>query len=253
MDFASLEASVYASYNVLNRYKSTQAAATRDSMSMKFGFLVLDRANWFSKNAITPMGRLSSLDFAICSGIIALMLLSGILCSEYLKRDNSAHIMMLKRTNIGSAKIFFAKLFGISCIFYLLNLIIILVLNNLPFELCTDSSVFDYINLFLLVLSIFAFVILIFWFSQSTMLGVIILFVSAIVMLYSSGAITPLALLPSGIRMLARILPSTYWLETIRGIYSGTSGITDSLIMLATTAIFCALSVVAIHFRTRKE
>ena len=106
----------------------------------------LDRSVYFKTNTISATGSLTITEFYICSGIVLLLLLSGISCSDLLKRENSALSTSLKRRRIPVSLLFLFKIIGVTLVFFSLLLFAYMMTALAQIRFPAISNIFVHLN-----------------------------------------------------------------------------------------------------------
>lgn len=257
-DLGACEAGIYAVGDTLLKFGyGKEAYALQDKLGEHYVSYALNRSIYFTELPVTAAGHISMLGFYICSGILMLLLLGGITCSDILRRDSDSFIAALRRRNISGFNHLTCKLAGISTVFYGIFIAIygICRLVSIRFTILQDYlphwGIKELLVLFLIIISIFTFVIFIFELCNNISTGAIALFLLSILFLFISGAIIPISLLPDGFHYISSILPTTYWLSALQHLYSGVVYISDIISVTAATLVLLLLSGITNRLRSK--
>lgn len=257
-DFGACEAGIYAMGDFLRTFAKNENIGSReDQLGRVFMSYLLDRAVYFDHLSLTPAGDLSMGAFYLCAGVVMLLLLSGITCMDFLKRDAFALTLSLRREGVPPGILPLYKLAGISLMFYALlaGAYPVAWLVSIRFPQVVPPSVFpgpaSLACLFVLTASVFSFVIFIFQLADNPALGAIALFFLSALFLFVSGGIIPLSLLPDGLKAIAPVVPSFAWLKFMQQIYSASTTPGLLLACLGWCCLFGFLSALVSRLKCR--
>lgn len=257
-ELGACEAGVYAATNALFRYsKVADPYLWQDKLAAHYISYAMDPSSYFTEQPITVAGHITMEGFYISTGIIIVLLLCGILSSELLKRDSNTFIVSIRRTGISSEWHIFTKLISISTYFYaiIVALYLILRLVSIRFtelvEMLPAYGFAELLAIYLVIISIFAFVLFVFELCNSTSTASIALFLMSTLSLFISGGILPVGLLPDGIKVLSPYVFTTYYLNALKHMYVGFIDFNDIIILVAIAAVLFGLTSLVNQLRRR--
>ncbi len=219
-DLAAAQAGIYAVDDVCRYYTIEDGISqSEDFLNPEYLSYALNRTECFKTETITSTGSLTTIEFYICSGIVLFLLLSGISCSDLLKRENRTLSLALKRRRIPVFLLFAFKILSVALVFFSIFLFTYFMTSLAQIRFPAISKVLPHLNLisllslFFLMIGIFAMVHCIFQFAQTQSLGVLLLFTISTLMLFISGGFVPLSLLPEALQTISVFLPTTYFIR----------------------------------------
>jgi len=244
-DIGAAQAGIYAVDDVCNYYKIKDGVVKSEAFLNEAYFsYALDRSIYFKTDTISATANLTIIQFYICSGIVLLLLLSGISCSDLLKRENNALSISLKRRRIPIFLLFIFKIIGVTLVFFTMLIFSYLmttlaqirfpVIRNAFFQLHFTSL----ISLFILIFCVFSMVLFIFQIANSQSLGVLLLFILSTLMLFISGGFIPSPLLPEIVQKIGVFLPTTYFIKLCGEIITNTTTIGTFIINIGFSGFF---------------
>jgi len=244
-DIGAAQAGIYAVDDVCIDYKIKDGVVkSEEFLNEAYFSYALDRSIYFKTNTISATGNLTITKYYICSGIVLLLLLSGISCSDLLKRENNALSTSLKRRRIPVFLLFLFKIIGVTLVFFSLLIFayLMMVLAQIRFPVIHNVLIYlnftSFISLFFLIFGVFSLVLFIFQFANSQSLGVLILFTFSTLMLFISGGFIPSSLLPEAVQKIGLFLPTTYFIKLCGGIITNTVTLGTFMINAAFSALF---------------
>lgn len=251
-ELGACEAGVYATGNTLIKYSAVaDPFYWQDKLGEHYISYALNPSSYFSEKPLTAAGHITMEGFYVCTGIVVVLLLCGILSSELLKRDSSCFIAVIKRSGIPPEWHIFTRLLSISTVFYVILVAVYLIFRLVAIRFTgialylPNFGIVELLALFAVVLSVFTFVILIFELCNNTSTASILLFILSTLSLFISGGILPASLLSDGIKALGVAVPSTYWLSALKHMYVGIVQINDIIIVtLIGIGLFCLTGIV---------
>lgn len=244
-DIGAAQAGIYAVDDVCNYYKIKDGIVKSERFLNEAYFsYALDRSVYFKTDTISATGNLTIAEFYICSGIVLLLLLSGISCSDLLKPENSALSISLKRRRIPVFSLFIFKIVGVTLVFFIMLLFSYMMTALAQIRFPAISKVFvtlnfaSFVGLFLLIFGVFSMVLFIFQFANSQSLGVLLLFTLSTLMLFISGGFIPSSLLPEIVQKIGLFLPTTYFIRLCGEIITNTTTLGTFIINVGFSGLF---------------
>lgn len=229
----------------LSRQKLKNAEYDMNSIYIAY---IIERGTCFISENLASTGQLTIIQFYVCTGIVMLLILSGIMCIELLKNDNQALSTALKRENIHTGMLGAARVLGITVVFFAMGALTITMtmLATLRFPQVkgvlsgTGAGVLvaDYIGLFVLIYGVFSFVYFIYRMAAHPVYGVLMLFVLGMVMMFASGCFMPSALLPKMVQIIGAWLPTAWYFKLAGQLLTGNVTFGCVIINVVYSAVF---------------
>ncbi|MDO5402720.1 MAG: ABC transporter permease [Eubacteriales bacterium] len=196
--------------------------AENDMNSIYLAYII-ERGTYFASENLASTGELQLVQFYVCTGIVMLLILSGIVCVELLKKDNQALSIALKRENIHSGIFGAFKVLGVTIVFFCIGafLLTMTMLASIRFPALKNilsgtgplTLLLDYLGLFVLIYGVFSFVYFIYRLAANPVYGVVMLFVLGMLMMFASGCFMPSALLPRLVQNIGEWLPAAWYFK----------------------------------------
>jgi len=249
----SAQAGIYAIDNYLMQHDMAGSVEEAEYILNK-AYLgsALSREDYFSQIEVSVTGSLDTGEYYISYGIILFLLLCGISCASILKEDGAALRNKLRFSGIHNLEIVIAKVIAIALLLlFVLGLIggIILVAIHIVTGKSAGISIFNILPLFLIILAAASMIVFIFKVSGNPVGGVMLLFITSIVMIFCSGGFVPSAFLPETIRKISPWLPTTILGNQAGGVLTGIYSLANTLKTIFIILIFSFLASI----RWRKE
>ncbi len=244
-DLATAQASIYAVGDLCRAAGIDSITDAEDYLNKKLFLYALGRNKYYDRQEVAKTGDLSVVEFYVASGLVMFLLFGGVICGEYLRKDNQAVSVCLGRAGIGRGMTVCAKLFSVSLVYFLLLLAV--------YCGCCASGVITFVpvailGILVVVVSVFAINLLVFRLSDSVVTGSIVLFVGTIVMMFVSGNIIPEVFLPGIVNKIGCFMP-TKWIVGLAGqVLCGEVVAADLMIVMAIGAVCTAFSVAERRF-----
>jgi len=258
-DIGAAQAGIYAVDDVCNYYKIKDGIVkSEEFLNEAYFSYALDRSVYFKTDTISATGNLTITQFYICSGIVLLLLLSGISCSDLLKRENNALSTSLKRRRIPVFLLFLFKIIGVTLVFFtmLIFAYIMATLAQIRFPAISNVLVHldfaSFIGLFSLTFGVFSMVLFIFQFANSQSLGVLLLFTFSTLMLFISGGFIPSPLLPEIVQKISVVLPTTYFIKLCGEIITNSTVLGTFLITIGFSVLFISGAAFTDHLHQNR-
>ena len=234
-----------------------------NEMSLEYVKLILSRSNAFEVEII---GFSDSLTFGgyILSGIcVLLVLLSGIICCPmFIRRDYSfPKLMSANRCRAFSQTageyIAFFALIAINGIALLWIIMMSLGGDTQIIPEFSESTAVDILKLLLCFIPaialVTAFQYLLYQLSDSVVSGVLMQFVSAVILGYLSGCFYPISFFPQSIQAVSKALPSGIAREYLSSLIADSASLLQVACIVVYTAALLTASVLVRGWRMRKE
>lgn len=243
-DIATAQAAVYAVDDLCRVTGIDAIAESEEYLNKQLMLYALRRNTYYGRIEFSDTGDLSVTEFYAAGGIILLLMLSGIICSDILKRDAGALMNSFFRLGIRPWILTVSKLTGVTMVYSVLLegvYLIMVLLGRIPFSPVSLFSVP------VLVFAVFSINLFIFQAADSKMAGAMILFMGTVVMMFLAGCFIPEVFLPEGINCLGNFMP-VKWLAKLCGQILTGEVLADVLGICAVFGlIFTLLSVLYQH------
>ncbi len=253
------EAASYALQDWCKEYSVAGAGAMIDTMDVTAARVILSREEMFNKVTVYGEGDTSIAQGYACSAVVILVLLWGLSCGTLLKSDSIVLARKLNANLIPTWKQMCMKLFALVLllltVFSAVAAAVLAAYARFPdvFKVLDITSIWQLVLLFAAFLPclVLAATIVMFAYSAASnqIGGILLLFISTIVMSYISGCLLPSVYLPGTVRSLARFLPTTYMYGIASGALLGNLEITDFVKILIFALAFFTASVGIIKYK----
>jgi hypothetical protein len=209
----STQAGIYAVGEYLEAYHlETSIKEAEDFLNRIYLTSVLYRADYFQNIEVSATGALTITQHYIAYGVVLFLLLNGIVCANILQEKAPTLENKLYFSGIRSGEYILTKIISVAALLWsalvllgsMLAIVIYLVTGNIVME-----SILGIFPLFLVSLAIASIIVLIFQVTRGIISGVMLLFLSSIIMTFLSGGFLPVAFLPETMRSIGRLLPTT--------------------------------------------
>lgn len=261
-DLATAQAGIYTFddlfYGILRGYKS-QMKSHEDKLNEIYLSYALNRSIYFETRDISVKDGLSTVQFYVCTGIVMLLILSGITCAANLKGESRAMNMSIKAQGIHAYEWGICKTTGLALIYSGIFLVLFIFANAFRARVPALSNVLtvssfaemagSFLGILVLVYAVFSFIYCIFTIVKNPVYSVLTLFILGMLFMYSSGCFVSSSLLPSGIRSVGAYLPTAGFFRLAGQIIKGTVGAAGILINVLWIFIFQAIAALAMRIR----
>lgn len=243
-------------YNIENKWDIVDALSVTDAR------VILSREDIFNKVTIYGEGDVSFVQSYVCAALVILVLLWGLSCGTMLKTDSMVLTRKLHANQISTEKQMVIKLTALICllgsVFMVIGAVLLGAYAVAPqvFALVDIDSVWQIVLLllsFIPIIFLAATIVMFAYTAASNQIGgILLLFISTIVMSYISGCLLPSVYLPETIRNMAKFLPTTYMHETATKALVGVVDGKYILIIVAYALVFFAASVGIMKYKENK-
>lgn len=261
-DLSSAEAGVYSLddiFNTLLKNKKKYMTDAENELNEIYFTYALNRSIYFKVTDLSEKEGLSTIQYYTCTAIILLLMLSGITCADLLKRDNNAISTALKREGIHAGTLGVAKTLGVTLVFMCIGTVIMVVSILVSSLVPSFASVIgisnplefltSFLQMFVLIYSVFAFTYCIFRLVGNPVYAVLILFLVGMCEMFASGCFVTSALLPKPIRMVGDILPASWYFRLTGQIIKGGFSAAIVFVNLLYDVIFIGIASLAEKFQ----
>lgn len=258
-DLSSAEAGVYSMddifYTVLKNNRKNQLKA-EDELSIKYFSYALNRSVYFEAQDISVNDGINSVQYYACTGIVMLLLLSGITCSGLFDSGSRILKRSLQREGVGLFSMAICTITGVSLVYEIL--FVCAYLGVLAFGVLKPETVFSNVvrvssfgglagallEIALLVFCVFAFIYFINTLIENEVYATLALFLTGIAGMYAAGGFVMKTLLPPMIKKIGEVLPMSGYLELAGQILTGNFDLGICASALGYAALFIVLSAV---------
>lgn len=239
-DLATAQAAIYAVDDLCRVAGIDAIAESEDYLNKKLFLYALGRNKYYDKFEVAKTGDLSVVEFYMASGLVMFLLFGGVICGEFLGRENQAVSVCLGRVGVSGRMIVCAKLFSVSLVYFVMLAAAYCVGCALDVVSWSFTSL---LGIFVVVAAVFGINLFVFRTADSVVTGSIVLFIGTIVMMFASGNIIPEFFLPEIVNRIGYFMP-TKWIVGLAGqVLCGEVVMTDLVIVGAIGAVFAVLSV----------
>lgn len=252
---AYVQSGIYAMTDTYIHYGIGSAVSdASDRLNNEYIRFVMARGNLFETETVSSTGTLTLPQFFVCTGIMLLLLFTGITLGGYINQESDELETVLKRNGITPLFTVVCKTLILTLLYGILFLGLITAAKaGLPLVLSTETSsgamnlFFEYnpanIGIFFLCTMLaVSFIILIFRLAGSGLYGVLLLFMANIVLLFVSGCIIPSAYLPKAAALFGEILPTGFLRRLLGGLYTHSTAPAAYAAALGYVVLFTVLS-----------
>ncbi len=194
------------------------------------------------------LGGHGSIDYSVPAYICMIIAVTGLMSlpltlAQYRERKILKRFMV---TPIKPTEILLSQLV-VNAVTTILGLILLIILGKIVYNLHFFGNFFEITLAFIIVLlSIFAVGLLIAGVSKNGKTATTISYIIYFPMLFLSGATIPLEIMPQGVVSFSKILPLTYGVNLLQGIWLGDhlfNHVTDLIVLFSIILIFSVLSI----------
>lgn len=229
--------------------KVSTAFADVDDINFKF---VLKRGSLFDEEDQEESGS-ATIIYYVGTAIILVLLFFGLTLSENIHYDNDAYLLFGKSHRGFEISYLLAKLLSLTTVFYVVSLCLITTIYKLP---ALDDYIRHISTLQLIFYPLFValyistFITMLMFMMPRSMDGILLTFITSIVLTVISGLLIPLAFMPSVFISLHNYLPFTSLHSGIVNIAGlGEGQIFTGFVYII---IFVLISLVLLHKKLRK-
>lgn len=247
-DLATAQAIFYAVSDLYTACGVTSVNEAGEYLDRKLMLYALGRNTYYKEMEQSVFGKLPIVWFYIAGAVVLLLLLSGIVCCDVLKREKDALVTAVKIHGISFIDIAVSKLFSVMAIYVPILWCIYIVLSVkriIPFSVPAFAMVI------VLVFAVFSINMFVLWMANDRMTGIMILFLGSICMLFVSGNIIPGVFLSKTVNIIGCFMPAKYIVNLCGQILTGEVTAINAVICVMIGVLFTTASVVC--ERTRKQ
>lgn len=249
---AFVQSGIYAVMDTYDKYgiSAEETNKANEDLNMEYIQFFFNRGSFFDREELSATGSVDLTEYYICSGILLLMLFTGMTLGGFITLESSGLITNLSRNNIKPAYVMLVKLLITSIIYCVIFLLLIFIAQ--PF--IADAELFEDALLELTPLNIFIFFIcassvaaflqMCFSFGGNGIYAALLIFALNIIMAFASGYILPGAYLPDSLAAIGKFLPTGIWHSLMEGLYSGENFSIPMLWALIYAGMFYTISVI---------
>ena len=233
-----------------------------DEMSIEYVALILSRSNALEVEVIGVSESLTFGGYMLSGLSVLLMLLSGIVCCPLFVRSDYALPKLMKANGYG---------YGMQILGEYISFFVLMTVNTLALLLLLmagagrasgiipELAKAEWMDIFAILVKfipaialISALQYLLYGLSDSVVSGVLMQFVSAVLLGYVSGCFYPINFFPRAIRLVSDVLPSGLARGYLSSLLSESASLWQALTILIYTVGLLALAALVRHYRIRK-
>ncbi|GEM_PF-3170820 len=242
-DLGVAQAGIYAVEQVMDMHPEWTAGQdyktfrmnTEEALNKVYFRSALERGNYFHKQIIYSRGNITIHQFYLATVICLLLLLLGIPCVSYFKKDKEIILLQLHRAGIPQGMFAFIRTISISCILtaftgwiYVFGLLATIRYPQLRQWLYvpTDGNIIANVcigimGLFVVILTIYQRISLLYTWIKQDVSAVLVLFLLTVTGAYAGGLLLPISMLPEFIRNISNFLPIQWSFRLVTQIIIG--------------------------------
>ena len=233
-----------------------------DEMSIEYVALILSRSNALEVEVIGVSESLTFGGYMLSGLSVLLMLLSGIVCCPLFVRSDYALPKLMKANGYG---------YGMQILGEYISFFVLMTVNTLALLLLLmagagrasgiipELAKAEWVDIFAILVKfipaialISALQYLLYGLSDSVVSGVLMQFVSAVLLGYVSGCFYPINFFPRAIRLVSDVLPSGLARGYLSSLILESASLWQALTILIYTVGLLALAALVRHYRIRK-
>lgn len=251
---AYVQSGIYSVNELLTAHNMTSSIQEAETaLNEYYTKYALGRDKFFEAKEVSLTGNVSTAGYYICSGIVLLLLLSGLTVSGHFSSYTANVRGVLKRERIGDSYIRFSELFSVSLMFYALFAVVLIIAQLTFGKKILNMNIAGFLTLFLIILSIESFIMFINTLTENRLSSTLVIFISTAAMLYACGRIVPSLYLPDGVASIGNFLPVKAWSDTLEASLFGGLLAKNILYTLICALLFYGGSVLATKLRGRDK
>ena len=212
----------------------------------------LARERLFTMKSTSALGNSSVLTYYASSAAWLILMLFGILCAPFLSRESVCFTDKIRQAGLSTPLLVLSKWFTTFCVYTVICIPLLGICHFvLPDELSIPITTSFLGTFFLFMAFISAYVVLFYEITPNTATGILCITICSIVLLFLSGAFIPIAFFPDSLKVLSRILPTTYGLRSLSLILSDQPVELSALYPIMGYTLLCfSLSCIKIRKKT---
>lgn len=222
---------------------SSEVYAIEDKLIMK----CVQRFSTFDKTVYSDSGDLDLVSFYIGNILLAIILFTGVFLQEILSRKSPDYLISLKRIGISFFEVSMYQLLSVVIVYSAFFYIVYGILAGLGL---VSFSVMGLVAILIFVLDTIGIIFLTYQLCDSKFTAGIYIFLGTLVMMFFSGNIVPISLLPSAARYISVVLPVKYFAQITGEVVAGE--ITGSSLLAGILWFGLFLLIQAIACKVRK-
>lgn len=246
----NVQAGIYTVYDVYvaKEYSKEDIKSSNKEINSIYIKYALTREHSFNRIGVSATNNINILEYYISSGLVVIILLSGIALSSFLSAKNKSLIDKycicgIKKPIILLQNII-ALFIGYIAIYYtLIWLLIAFTKKTISDQLYIYPSI--YISSLPVLLLTATIVTCIYTLANHNLSGMLLLFIATLVSVFISGGFIPLGFLPKAIQNISHYVPTTYMIKQIAlGISDITNNTNVFIILVWTFSIYFVTSII---------
>lgn len=253
---------VYGMQNLLleNGFKRSEVYKITDEMAIEYVGLIISRSNAVEIEIIGVSENLTLAGYILSGLIVLLVLLIGLVCAPLFARRDYALQKLLCANRYGSTTqiageylSFFVIMGSIALSITFAMLVVAVGKTQAVIPELGGISTFDAFVILIKFIPAIALITslqyLLYQLADSIISGVLVQFISAVVLGYLSGCFYPISFFPDAIRLVSDLLPTGMARGYFSSLLSGATSPWNALIIVAYSALLLALSGYIRHRR----
>lgn len=210
---------------------------------------VLTRYTSFDIQFYSDTGNLNLIQFMIGNLILALVLFTGIFLQELLTRKSDSYLISLNRIGISPFQVSLYQYLAVICVYTLFFYIV--------YTICSISglikfSAASYISILVFNIDTLGLLLLCYQLCKNKFTASLIVFLGSFIMMFFSGNIIPLSLLPKAASYLSPFLPTKYISQLIGEVIANTVSFSAIFTGILLAVIFIVIQWLNCKLRNSK-
>ncbi len=246
----NVQAGIYTVYDVYvaKEYSSEDIKSSNKDMNNIYIKYALTREHSFNRIRVSATNNINILEYYISSGLVVILLLSGIALSSFLATKNQSLLNKYSIYSIKKPIIIMQNIIALFIGYIFIYYILIWILTTFSKKFLS-SLIYIYPSIYtssLPVLLLTATIVTcIYTLADHNLSGMLLLFLSTLVSVFISGGFIPLGFLPKAIQHLSSYIPTTYMIRQIAYAISNAINTTNLYIILIWTfSIYTVTSII---------
>lgn len=249
-DIATAQSAIYAISDLCHVTGIGNAGESMNYLNSTLLLYALGRNEYYDVDVISEVGDLPVVYFYVAGGIILLLMFSGIICGEMLKKEGEALTISLKRMGISIRLLAVAKLIGVSVTFSIILMAAYLI--------AAVKGVFSIsfgalAGIVIIVFAVFSINLLIFQVTDDKAVGALVNFIVTVLMMFLSGNIIPKIFLPEIVNSIGSLMPTGRLVNLCGQVLMGSVQVKELLACGGYGILFVMVTMICLRMQDRKK
>ncbi len=215
-DLAAAQAGIYATERLALALgiSGNDYDEVNNHINSRYISFALSRNELYDIINISATGSLSTTEFYMCSGIVLVLLFSGISCFAILMPERSLILDVLSSRHVFSGFPYIFKVLGCSFIYTFFCCLFLAVTGKI-------HNITGILSIFLITICAFSFSGMVYRLCKNEASAMLYIFLASVIMLFMAGGFIPDAFLPNEITRIGNILPGGVMLDAMKCVFLG--------------------------------